>query len=77
MFNPATATWKLRVRRTNGYATRTVVYGRAGDLPVTGDWNDDGVTDLGTWTPSTATFRLRTPGTGGYVTQSIVYGSRR
>ena len=34
--------------------------GDADDLPVTGDWNGDGRTDLGVYDKATATFTLRT-----------------
>ena len=30
-----------------GDADVTASFGRAGDVPVTGDWNGDGVTDVG------------------------------
>jgi hypothetical protein len=39
--------------------TSTVVLGTATDLPVTGDWDGNGTTDLGVWSPSTATYQLR------------------
>ena len=41
-----------------------VMLGLTTDLPVTGDWNGDGVTDLGTWTPGTATYTLRVSPSG-------------
>jgi hypothetical protein len=41
-----------------------VPFGTSGDLPVTGDWDGDGKTDVGTWTPSTSTFNQRMPGAG-------------
>jgi hypothetical protein len=28
-------------------------------VPVTGDWDGNGITDLGVWTPATATFLKR------------------
>jgi hypothetical protein len=37
-----------------------VPFGSVTDLPVTGDWNGDGRTDLGVWTPDTATYTFRT-----------------
>ena len=30
-----------------------------GDLPVTGDWDANGKTDVGVWNPGTATFSQR------------------
>jgi hypothetical protein len=38
----------------------TQTLGAPYDIPVTGDWDGNGVTDLGTWAPSTATYTLRT-----------------
>jgi hypothetical protein len=60
VFDTATATFSLRTVSADGYATVTqVTLGSATDLPVTGDWDGDGVTDVGTWTPGTATYTLR------------------
>jgi len=33
-------------------------FGRPGDLPVTGDWNGDGITDIGVFRPSTGQWLL-------------------
>jgi hypothetical protein len=33
-------------------------FGISGDLPVTGDWNFDGTTEVGVFRPSTHTFYL-------------------
>ncbi len=34
-------------------------FGVPGDLPVTGDWDGNGKTDVGVWNPATATFSER------------------
>jgi hypothetical protein len=39
--------------------TRT--FGAPGDLPIIGDWNGDGVDDIGTYTPATTTFTMLWP----------------
>jgi hypothetical protein len=60
--------------------TRTVVFGGFSDLPVTGDWNGDGITDVGTWTPATAVYSLRTVTSTGRVTGTVTrfrFGRRR
>jgi hypothetical protein len=36
-----------------------VTLGNADDLPVTGDWDGDGITDLGVYDQTTAMFTLR------------------
>jgi hypothetical protein len=56
-----TATFTLRFVAGDGTPwTATVVFGGVGDLPVTGDWDGNGTTDVGTWSPGTATYSLRT-----------------
>ena len=37
----------------------SVPFGIPGDVPVTGDWDGNGITDLGVWNPATATFNKR------------------
>ena len=39
-------------------------FGQSGDLPVTGNWSGNGVTNVGTFTPSTGSWRLDTNGDG-------------
>ena len=40
-------------------ATVAVPFGAVGDLPVVGDWDGNGTSDVGTWTPATAVFTQR------------------
>ena len=50
--------------------------GKAGDIPVTGDWNGDGITDLGVYDLTTAKFTLRIQDANGLVWLTrITYGS--
>ena len=53
---PSAGTFFLR--QPDG-SSATVVLGDADDLPVTGDWDGNGVTDLGVFDQATATFTLR------------------
>ena len=49
--------------------------GDAGDIPVTGDWDGDGRTDLGVFDPTTATFTLRREDGDGLVwTAQVQFG---
>jgi hypothetical protein len=60
VWSPATATFTLRtVRRSGAVVLRPVRFGSSTSLPVTGDWNGDGITDLGVWGTPTGRFALR------------------
>jgi Tol biopolymer transport system component len=47
VFRPSTSQWLLKNSNSGGRPNVSVDFGQAGDLPVTGDWNGDGITDLG------------------------------
>ena len=38
-----------------------LAFGQAGDRPIAGDWNGDGIDDVGVYRPNTSTFILRVP----------------
>ena len=46
-------------------SSQAIALGDKDDLPVTGDWNGDGITDLGVYDSATATFQLRYVGASG------------
>ena len=51
-----------------------------GDLPVTGDWDGNGRTDIGVWSPTTATFsqrRAAKPTAKRSSTTQLVFGNPR
>ena len=58
VYDQATAIFTLRIvdagRRWRW--TAQVPFGEPGDLPVAGDWDANGITDVGVWDPDTATF---------------------
>jgi uncharacterized cupin superfamily protein len=47
---------------TQGIDLISGVFAVATDLPVAGDWNGDGVDEIGIWRPSTGRFHLDTDG---------------
>ena len=47
----------FRLRRNDG-SEIVIAYGRAGDVPLRGDWVGDGVTRVGVYRPSDQTFHL-------------------
>jgi subtilisin-like proprotein convertase family protein len=50
-FSPSTGEWRG--------SFNAVVWGGAGDVPVPGDYNADGIDDLAVWRPSTGTWYVR------------------
>ena len=47
VFRPSTSQFLLRNSNTAGAPDITIAFGQPGDLPVSGDWNGDGKTDVG------------------------------
>ena len=47
VFRPSTSQWLLKNSNSAGRPNLAVDFGQAGDLPISGDWNGDGITDLG------------------------------
>jgi hypothetical protein len=81
VFESATATFTLRIVDGEGLAwLATVPFGQPGDLPVTGDWDANGRTDVGVWSPGTATFserRAPAPTAARAVVSEIRFGNAR
>ena len=81
MFTPAAATFTLGTLRRGGEVVRQEVrFGSASGLPVAGDWNADGVGDVGVWRPSTGRFALRVTDRGvasDAVVRRVRWGHRR
>jgi hypothetical protein len=62
----------LRHVHGGGDADVTFTYGRAGDIPITGDWNGDGRTTIGVVRGNR--FHLRNANSGGAANVSFAYG---
>jgi DNA-binding beta-propeller fold protein YncE len=60
LYRPASQTFLLRNANSPGapYITATVALAASTDLPVTGDWNGDGIDTPGLYRPGTSTFYL-------------------
>jgi hypothetical protein len=66
----------LRNSNTAGNSDINIEFGEAGDLPVSGDWDGNGVTDVGVFRPSTGEFVLRVPLIGNtFSTITIRFGA--
>jgi hypothetical protein len=70
VFRPSTHTFYLDYNRNgawNGVVTdRAFNFGLTGDVPVSGDWNNDGLTEIGVFRPSTHMFYLDYNGNGAW-----------
>jgi hypothetical protein len=62
VFRPSTGEWLLDLngnRKWDGSGTDGLyLFGKSGDLPVTGDWNNDGIAEIGVFRPSTGQWLL-------------------
>ena len=56
-----------------GAAVQTFSWGNSGDVPLTGDWNGNGTTEVGLYRPSTEQFFYRDA--GGAVVQTFSWGN--
>jgi hypothetical protein len=67
IYDPATFAWYLDFDG-NGYWNPAIdkqyLFGFAGGIPVTGDWNGDGTTKIGIYNPTTFTWYLDFDGNG-------------
>jgi hypothetical protein len=67
--------WIQRDGLSSGPASRSFVYGLAGDIPVVGDWNGDGIETPGIYRPSTSDFHLKNTNSGGDADLTFHYGA--
>ncbi|MFF9213989.1 MULTISPECIES: LamG-like jellyroll fold domain-containing protein [unclassified Streptomyces] len=59
MWEPSTRTFHLRNTPTAGPTDKQWPYPEAGTIPLTGDWDGDGVDTIGMFDPTTRIFHLR------------------
>lgn len=74
IYNPAGLFYQ-RYCHTPGHATRTVQFGNANWIPLSGDWNRDGVFTPGAYDPSTGWFYLRNTNDSGPADRAFQYGN--
>ena len=67
-YDPVTFAWYIDHNGNGAWdgapADRQYSFGDSGHVPVTGDWNGDGITEVGTFIPSTSTWYLDLSGNG-------------
>jgi hypothetical protein len=59
VYRPSTSQFLERNTNTPGPPNATIAFGQAGDLPIAGDWNGDGISDVGVF--RNGQFLLRQP----------------
>ena len=69
----ATGTKRFFYRDAGGALAQTFTWGNDFDVPLTGDWNGDGTTEVGLYRPSTHQFFYRDA--GGAVVQTFSWGN--
>ncbi len=57
LFRPSISRWYLDYDR-NGLSNNQITWGASTDVPLRGDWDNDGLDEIGLWRPSTATWFL-------------------
>jgi hypothetical protein len=73
-YRPSTHTFILRPSDWPTTPTTWINWGVSTDIPVTGDWDGDGTTEVGTYRPSTHTFILRPSDWPSTPTRTINWG---
>lgn len=74
VFSP-TATAFTRNANSTGTADAAFAYGLPGDIPITGDWDGDGVDTIGVFRPATAQFFLKNTNVPGFADFAFSYGA--
>ena len=77
LFDPASAAFLLRNSNSSGNADQTFGFGAAGAgwLPISGDWDGDGVDSAGVFDPAASTFYLRNAHTTGVSDVAFGFGA--
>jgi Tol biopolymer transport system component len=73
VFRPSNGNWYLDYDK-NRFVDKTFHFGKAGDIPVVGDWDGDGASDAGIFRPSNGNWYLDTTQTG-MVNKSFHFGA--
>lgn len=72
VFRPGSGDIYLKKQNTSGYADAMITFGMAGDKPIIGDWDGDGVDTIGIYRQGV--FYLRNSNTTGYADVTFAFG---
>lgn len=73
VFRPSNGALYLKNSNTTGFADVAINYGIAGDYPVVGDWNGNGIDTIGVY--RNGVFYLRNSNTIGFADISVPFGA--
>ncbi|MEV5971649.1 VCBS repeat-containing protein [Streptomyces sp. NPDC051921] len=71
-----TSTFHLRNTANGGFPDTKPTYKGPGTVPLTGDWNGDGIDTIGTYDPETSTFYLPESNAVGAAVRKVPFGNR-
>ncbi|HVF91412.1 MAG TPA: zinc-dependent metalloprotease family protein, partial [Blastocatellia bacterium] len=72
VFRPSNGSLFLKNSNSSGFADLLLTYGIPGDLPVSGDWNGDGIDTIGVY--RNGNFLLRNSNTNGFADLVVTFG---
>ncbi len=72
VYRPSDATFYLKKTNESGFADVAIIYGIPGDLPITGDWDGDGIDTVGVYRDGI--FYLRNSNTSGFADVAVPFG---
>lgn len=72
-FRPTNGFFHQRFSNTSGFADNSFFYGQAGDQPIAGDWDGDGVDGVGVC--RSGVFFLKNSNAAGFADLSFAYGA--
>ncbi len=75
VYDPSTSFFYLRSSNSAGPADASFIYGSPGKVPLTGDWDGDGIDTIGIYDPAASQFFLRNSNTTGNADIAFIYGS--
>ncbi|HKG22841.1 MAG TPA: polysaccharide-degrading enzyme [Blastocatellia bacterium] len=73
VFRPSNGALFLKNSNSTGFADVVLTYGIPGDIPVSGDWNGDGIDSVGVYRGGT--FFLRNSNTNGFADIVVTFGA--
>jgi hypothetical protein len=77
LYDATASAFYLRNTNTMGAADTVAAFGEpgAGWLPISGDWDNDGMATIGLYDPKASTFYLRSSNTSGLATTTFGFGT--